>query len=198
MVAGGAATGHWRASCGPGLSPGHPALRQHGASVRCDHVGQCHGGAVVVAKAAKAAKAVILIVLLNNPDPVVAGFVPSLARPSGNIAGALISPEGSLAAERVQLLRDLVPRATRLVLLAPAEFGPSCPQRQSQEACYRFMSVVAGNLAGFEDAARALFAPDRRQFATRMAALPADIRAHLLQLAEPAFQRAWDAGKHDA
>src|SRR5689334_20591989 len=36
--------------------------------------------------------------------------------------------------------------------------------RAAQEAAYRFLSAIAGNLAGFEEAIRALFAGDRRQF----------------------------------
>ena len=84
----------------------------------------------VAVAAAKAATAVTPIVLLSNADPVAAGFVQSLARPGGNITGVLLSPEGSLAAKRVELLRDFVPRATRFVLLAPGELGPSWPQQQ--------------------------------------------------------------------
>ncbi|NDZ16596.1 DUF2239 family protein [Variovorax sp. WS11] len=38
-------------------------------------------------------------------------------------------------------------------------------QRASREAAYRFMSAIAGNLAGFEEAARALFAGEGTRFA---------------------------------
>jgi hypothetical protein len=37
--------------------------------------------------------------------------------------------------------------------------------RAAQDAAYRFPSAIAGNLPGFEEAARALFAYDRRRFA---------------------------------
>lgn len=65
--------------------------------------------------------------------------------------------------------------------------------RQAQASAYRFMSAMAGNLDGFEEAARALFAPDRAKFDNLVAAWPADVQAHLQQLAEPAFQPAPDA-----
>ena len=60
--------------------------------------------------------------------------------------------------------------------------------RAAQEASYRFMSAMAGNLGGFEEAARALFAADHVRFEAMIAQWPADIRAHLRQLAKAAFE----------
>jgi hypothetical protein len=59
--------------------------------------------------------------------------------------------------------------------------------RQTQEATYRFMSAMAGDLPGFEDAARALFAGKGALFRALLAAWPEDVRGHLLQLAGPAL-----------
>ena len=55
--------------------------------------------------------------------------------------------------------------------------------RAAQEAAYGFMSAIAGNLPGFEEAARALFAYDRRRFGELLAAWPADVRDYAVQLA---------------
>jgi uncharacterized protein len=55
--------------------------------------------------------------------------------------------------------------------------------RAARDAAYRFMSVMAGNLAGFEEAARALFADDRRRFVGLVAGWPDDIRDHVVKLA---------------
>jgi uncharacterized protein len=55
--------------------------------------------------------------------------------------------------------------------------------RTAQEAAYRFMSAMAGNLAGFEEASRALFAYDRRRFAELIAEWPADVREYCVKLA---------------
>ena len=55
--------------------------------------------------------------------------------------------------------------------------------RAAQEAAYRFMSAIAGNLPGFEEAARALFAYDRRRFGELIAAWPEDVRDYAIQLA---------------
>jgi hypothetical protein len=59
--------------------------------------------------------------------------------------------------------------------------------RAAQDAAYRFMSVMAGNKPHFEDAIRALFAPDPVRFEQLTAAWPADVRDHASKLANRAF-----------
>jgi hypothetical protein len=59
--------------------------------------------------------------------------------------------------------------------------------RLGQEAAYRFMAAMAGDLPGFEEATRALFAKDRARFERHVAAWPADLRAYATKLAEPAL-----------
>jgi uncharacterized protein len=59
--------------------------------------------------------------------------------------------------------------------------------RRSQEAAYRFMSAMAGNRPGFEEATRALFAGDRARFDRLIESWPPDIRDHARMLAGPAF-----------
>ena len=46
------------------------------------------------------------------------------------------------------------------------------------------MSTMAGDLANFEEAARALFANDRRRLAALIAGWPDDIRDHIVKLVE--------------
>ena len=55
--------------------------------------------------------------------------------------------------------------------------------RAARDAAYHFMSVMAGNLANFEEASRALFADDRRGFVGLVAGWPDDIRDHVVKLA---------------
>jgi hypothetical protein len=55
--------------------------------------------------------------------------------------------------------------------------------RASQEAAYRFLSATAGNLPGFEEATRALFAYDRRKFSQLIADWPEDVRDYAVSLA---------------
>jgi hypothetical protein len=56
--------------------------------------------------------------------------------------------------------------------------------RLSQEAAYRFMSTMAGNEPGFEEASRALFAGNRERFAENVERWPVDVRDHAMKLAE--------------
>ncbi|ANB71051.1 hypothetical protein AYM40_00790 [Paraburkholderia phytofirmans OLGA172] len=62
-------------------------------------------------------------------------------------------------------------------------------QRAAQEAVYRFMTALAGNLPDYEDATRALYADDRVRFEDIVVAWPEDVRNHTLRLAADAFFR---------
>lgn len=60
--------------------------------------------------------------------------------------------------------------------------------RESQEAAYRFLSAMAGNEPGFEEASRALFGRDAAKFARETAKWPSGIREYALQLAGAALK----------
>jgi putative tryptophan/tyrosine transport system substrate-binding protein len=67
-------------------------------------------------RAAQQATRSIPIVMGNSQDPISEGFVASLARPGGNITGlTLFSPD--LASKRLQLLKDIVPKLSRVAVL---------------------------------------------------------------------------------
>jgi hypothetical protein len=53
--------------------------------------------------------------------------------------------------------------------------------RAWREAACRFMTAMAGDLPGYEEAARALFAGDATRFVRHMRGWPADIRKHVLR-----------------
>jgi len=67
--------------------------------------------------------------------------------------------------------------------------------RWAQEACYRLMSALAGNLPGFEEAARALFAANEAGFRALIDLWPTDIRYHVGRLAAGAFGVPKDGGR---
>lgn len=60
--------------------------------------------------------------------------------------------------------------------------------RHCQEAAYRFMSAMAGDLPGFEEASRALFAGDSKRFDDCIAVWPEDIRNHTGKLSKGVFE----------
>jgi len=66
----------------------------------------------------------------------------------------------------------------RLVDDARRASGDRDRERAARDAAYRFMSAMAGDLAGFEEASRALFAGDRLRFEQHTVAWPEDIRAY--------------------
>ena len=59
--------------------------------------------------------------------------------------------------------------------------------RRAQEAAYRFMTALAGNLPDYEEAMRALYAADTVRFAASIAQWPTDVREHAAELASRAF-----------
>jgi putative tryptophan/tyrosine transport system substrate-binding protein len=80
----------------------------------------------VPAKVAKAATATIPIVFAIGGDPVEVGLVPNLNHPGGNITGGTFFA-AQLLQKQVDLLRDLVPRATTIGVLV----NPNNPRYES-------------------------------------------------------------------
>jgi ABC-type uncharacterized transport system substrate-binding protein len=71
------------------------------------------------AVAARSATTTIPIVLTGSGDPVAAGLIASLARPEGNVTGlSSLSPE--LGGKRLEVLKDAIPRLSRVGLLLPS------------------------------------------------------------------------------
>lgn len=75
------------------------------------------GGGTAIALAVKAATATVPIVFITADDPVDVGLVSSLNRPSNNVTGvSMVSAE--LRSKMLQLLREIVPQMTSLLMLA--------------------------------------------------------------------------------
>lgn len=65
--------------------------------------------------------------------------------------------------------------------------------RQSQEACHRFMTTMAGDLPGYEAAIRALFADRFDEVRVSIAGWPVDVRNHVDSMLLSAQQDAYEA-----
>jgi putative tryptophan/tyrosine transport system substrate-binding protein len=122
-------------------------------------------GTAPAALAAKAATATIPIVFGVPEDPVRAGLVASLARPGGNLTGINFFAR-EVAAERLRLLHDLVPKAVRVaVLLNPANAGSAeTTLREVQEAAPNIglqIQILNATTIGEIDAAFDTFAHER-------------------------------------
>jgi len=119
-------------------------------------------GGTVSALAAKAATATVPIVFTVPEDPVRLGLVASLARPGGNATGINFFSE-ELLAKRLEILRELVPAATRVaVLLNPANTGTTLEEVEAAAASMRLKVQVSHAGTSREiDAAFAAFERER-------------------------------------
>src|SRR5688572_24775440 len=96
------------------------------------------GTSNVVIRAAKEATKTIPIVMISSVDPVAAGYVESFAHPRGNITGlAWLSRD--LSAKRVELLRELLPKISRVGILWDADApGPKVAFKEYTAAALAF------------------------------------------------------------
>jgi putative ABC transport system substrate-binding protein len=92
----------------------------------------------VVIKAAKEATKTTPIVMISSVDPVAAGYVESFARPGGNITG-LAWLARDISAKRVELLRELLPKISRVGILWDADApGPKVAFKEYTTAAHAF------------------------------------------------------------
>ena len=90
--------------------------------------------------AAKQQTRTVPIVIAFSGDPVGTGMVSNLARPDGNLTGVSLM-SSDLAAKRLELLTQTVPRTSRLAILYhPAELAAG-PELQATEAAARTLGV---------------------------------------------------------
>ena len=91
-----------------------PELATEMTQLKVDVIVAVGAGAI---RAAKNATSTIPIVMSEVNDPIALGFVASLAHPGGNVTGmSNLSPE--LSGKRLELLKEVVPSASRIAVLA--------------------------------------------------------------------------------
>ena len=92
------------------------------------------------AQAGQQATQSIPIVLTNVSDPVESGLVSSLARPGGNVTGlSLMHPE--LAGKRLELLKEVIPKLSRVAVLSNPANPIMPPLLRETEAAARALGV---------------------------------------------------------
>jgi putative tryptophan/tyrosine transport system substrate-binding protein len=92
------------------------------------------------AEAAKKATRTIPIVMHMLGDPVATGLVASLARPGENVTGVTIMASG-LSAKRLELLKEVVPRLSRVLVLSYLVDPIAAPQIRELESAARSLGV---------------------------------------------------------
>ena len=145
-------------------------------------------------------KADIIERLSRAPRTVVGRYAPERTKPSADERDDASEPRrrgrpklGVVAREVTLLPRQWDWLATRpggasaalrrLVDEAKRNGIPRQQRRAAQEAAYQFMLAIAGDLPGYEEATRALFADNHSRLAQCIADWPEDVRVHVLRLA---------------
>jgi len=97
-------------------------------------------GGAVAAQAAKKATTTIPVVFTSGADPVATGLVASLSRPGGNLTGmSLLAAE--MATKRLELIRDLLPRARAVAMITNPDFPASDSEMAEVEAAGRSVAI---------------------------------------------------------
>jgi putative ABC transport system substrate-binding protein len=92
----------------------------------------------VIIRAAKEATKTIPIVMISSVDPVAAGYVETFARPGGNITG-LAWLNRDISAKRIELLKELLPKLSRIGILWDADApGPTVAFKEYSAAAAAF------------------------------------------------------------
>ena len=90
--------------------------------------------------AAKQATSVIPIVFAFAGDPVGSGLVASLPRPGGNVTG-MSNQATDLAAKRIELLREIIPRLRRLAIMANVGYPAAVLEKAEVQAAASTLGI---------------------------------------------------------
>jgi putative ABC transport system substrate-binding protein len=116
-------------------------------------------GNSVAMLAAKAATATIPVVFASGGDPVQQGLVASLNRPGGNVTGVVFL-SGTLGTKRLELLRQIAPKATAIGMLANPNTTETETERTDVQAAAQAigMQLIVADVSSDRDIEPALAA----------------------------------------
>lgn len=93
--------------------------------------------------AAKKATTTIPIVMTVAVDPIAAGLVTSLAKPGANITGLTFDVDATqLAAKRLEILKELIPSASRVAVLWNPDYRPGLLRVKGTEEAGRKLAIT--------------------------------------------------------
>jgi putative ABC transport system substrate-binding protein len=121
-----------------GKAERYPRLAAELVALKPDILGTGQGELAI--RALKQATATIPIVMPVSGDPVGSGLVDSLARPAGNVTGlSILAP--AVGAKRLQLLKEVVPNASRVAVLWNAGDPSKDLELKDTEAAARALAI---------------------------------------------------------
>jgi putative ABC transport system substrate-binding protein len=92
-------------------------------------------------QAVKSVTATIPVVMVVVPDPVGSGLVSSLGRPGGNVTGLTSTPGLEIQGKRLELLRELVPRANDIAFLVNPTVPATARRVEGMKAAARTLNL---------------------------------------------------------
>jgi putative ABC transport system substrate-binding protein len=118
---------------GSGRREGYPDLAREVVALKPDIIFATSGW---VAQALRAITTAIPIVTITS-EPVVLGLATSLPRPGGNITGFTVDPGTEVVGKRLELVKEVVPSATRVAFLSTKQAWDGMWGRVMREAAER-------------------------------------------------------------
>ncbi len=145
------------------------------------------GGGTGLARVAKETTKTIPVIMTGGSDPVAAGLVASLARPGGNITG-LTGITAELAGKRLELLKETLPRLTRVsVFWNPADQSSDQGFKEIEIAAptlgLAVQSLQVRNPSNFESAFKAAIAGQARALQVLPSGLVNSQRTRIVEFA---------------
>jgi putative ABC transport system substrate-binding protein len=154
------------------------------------------------AAAARKVTSAVPIVFMGEPDPVGTGLVASLVRPGGNATG-LADAHSDLVPKRLELLREIVPSASRAGVLWNPSNASTSPQLKTIQATAPALGLTIVPIdvkgAGRDDVDRAFARIGRERLGSLLVVGDARLGNHRLRIAELAIaHRLVASGSHRA
>jgi putative ABC transport system substrate-binding protein len=116
------------------------------------------GGPAGLDAARDATKTIPIVMVGASSDPIADGLIESYARPGGNITGIANSPE-EVPAKRLELLKEAVPKLSRVGVLWDATIGPVRISKATEETSRSLrVAILAFEVRGPADLDRAISA----------------------------------------
>ena len=142
------------------------------------------------ALAAKKATSSIPIVMIFPSDPVELGLVASLSRPGGNITGTTFTPGAEIFGRQLQILKEAIPRASRVAVLWNPADQSFATQGKALEAAARSLHIrlVRLEARGPEEIDRAFAAMARERADALLVSGSSTYLVHRAQLADLAIK----------
>ena len=98
-------------------------------------------GTVVAQSAAKHAKGTVPIVIATAGDPVGSGLIKGFGHPGGNLTGLSMTAGPEIAGKYLELLREAVPRVSRMAVITNPDNPAVTPQVKTMDVAARALGV---------------------------------------------------------